>query len=366
MSDIEVIAGVSIPYQQQKEEKKWTGTVSHSWDIKSADVINFAIEADRKVRKKVKSHGKFSYPLQPLTLASELEKHLKKGPKSTFEKFVNKIQVSSGISLKSTRVKSKLVLIFLKYKTQTNESEPDNLIYNEYFLVMLLKDKSALKFDKNGSPGGTNIIDFEDVMQAATFSLDEFSQSINAKKSPDVSFISGATDYFIEFLDAKDVIKNQESVNNLLLAMEGYGEYLALSRTQTEKSDREVKAYIDKNEQRGVATKLEDISSVMYNSLKSDKKLALERDSFRDFVKEFDYKINDEFTVNKATRDMLQFISVDTDAGSFKLKKSLIKSIGMEGEVVFNPNTDELTIKTTVSDPDAIRQLNNLLNYVEN
>lgn len=76
MSGIEVLAGVSIPYQQDKDSKKWVGTVGHNWQVTSKPVVDFAAEAERKIRKKVKSHGKFSYPLKPKTLPSELEKHL--------------------------------------------------------------------------------------------------------------------------------------------------------------------------------------------------------------------------------------------------------------------------------------------------
>lgn len=103
MSGIEVLAGMSIPYQQNKEDKKWAGTIGHSWDKDSQSVIDFATEADKKIRKKVKNHGKFSYPLKPKTLASELTKHLNIELDLSFEDFVNTIQVNNGISLKSKR-----------------------------------------------------------------------------------------------------------------------------------------------------------------------------------------------------------------------------------------------------------------------
>jgi len=366
MSGIEVLAGISIPYQQNKEDKKWAGTIGHSWDKDSQSVIGFATEADKKIRKKVKNHGKFSYPLKPKTLASELTKHLNIELDLSFDDFVNTIQVNNGISLKTTRVKSKLVLIFLKYKKTAPNFVEELPEYHEYFLVMLLKDKAALKFDDNGSPNGTNIIDFEDVMQAATFSLDDFQESLNNEESPDVSFINGATDYFIDFLDAEDVIKNKESVNNLLTALADFGDQLKLTRTEREKCDGKVKAFIDENERKGFTTKLQDISIIMFNALKENKETGIERDSFEDYVREFNYKINDEFTVTKIDRDQLEFISFDTDVGNLKLKKSLIQDVQTGGNIVFNPHTDELTITTKVTDPEIQNQLKQIQHDLKN
>jgi len=365
MANIEVLGGISVPYQQDEETKSWTGTAGHSWKVENSHVQAFAKEADLKIRKRTKNHGKIPFPPKLNSLANSLDKHLKIDNKIDFKKFVEIVQKVNSIALKTSRAKSKLVLIFLKYKIELEGSTEDTPKFIENILVVLLKDKSALMFGDDGSPLGTDIIDFDDVMQAAMIDVAEFSTSITNKQDIDISFINGSggtTNYFIEFFDAEDVIKNKESVTNVLKALDDFSITLGLSRTQREFCEGTVQAHIEHNERNHFTTKLQELSHVIYSALKKDKTLDLKSDSFGDFVQEYNYKVNEEFNVSKNERDTLEFISMETEVGKLKLKKSLFSSKGTPREITFNDNTNELTIKTKISDPQDINDLKKIQN----
>ena len=365
MANIEVLDGISIPYEHDKESKKWSGTVEHSWDTKNQYVQAFAEEAERKIRKRAKNHGTIPYPPKLKSLAHSLNHYRQNEQTLSFADFVTSVQTSSAISLKTSRVQSKLVLIFLTYRKERDDSTKDNPIFIENLLVILLKDKSALQFGDDGSPKGTEIIDFEDVMQGAMIDLYEFDNCVEKQQGIDVSFINGSggtTDYFVDFFDAEDVIKNKESVTNVLKALNDFLETKNLNRTQRERCTSKVIAKIDFNERQKFATKLQELSSVIYSSLRTEKDIDISKSSFEDFVQEYNYKVNEEFKITKTERDTLEFISLDTDVGALKLKKSLFKRKGVKGNIEFNSNNNELTVKTKIKDPQTIEELNKLQN----
>lgn len=361
MLRIEVLAGASIPYQQDKLTNKWVGTKVNNWKTESKFVVDFAVEADKKIRKRVKSHGKIAYPLNKASLPYELEMHLDEVNPTSFEDFVSKVHRGSGIFLSSTRVQSKLVLIFLKYKKIMKDESNDSLKESEFFLAILLKDKTALKFDDQGAPSATDIIDFEDVMQAATFSVGDFKASLENQESPDISFLGGVTDYFAEFMNAEDVLKNKESVENLFSALSKFVTDNSLRRKDKENCQDSVKELLDKNSRNKLPTKLEDVSYQIYSSLKKNEELKLEKDSFEEFVREHSFKVNDEFEVTKKDSERLEFISFDTDVGNLKIRRSLINSSESD-DICFKENTNELIIKTKIYDKDVLKQLKQFRN----
>lgn len=257
------------------------------------------------------------------------------------------------------------MFIFLKYKKERQDSTEENPVFIENLLVVLLKDKSALQFGDDGEPLGTEVIDFEDVMQGAIIDIDDFETAILKKEDIDVSFINGSggtTNYFVDFFDAEGVIKNKESVINVLKALEDFSARNKLTRTQREYCSSKVKAKIEFNERNKLTTKLQDISAVIYDSLKTDPELKIKRDTFEEFISEFNYKVNEEFNVAKNERDTLEFISLATEVGDLKLKKSLFSDKKNVGNINFNSNTNELEIRTKIKDPETIIQLNKLQN----
>ena len=167
--------------KQDDETKKWVSTIGHSWDVTNSYVVDFAKEAEQKIRKRSKNHAKISFPPKPKSLASSFHNHLISEGKISFFDFVKSMQTENSIALKTSRVQSKVVQIFLKYKKEREDSTEDNTSYVENLLVVLLKDKSALRFNDDGAPRGTNIIDFEDVMQGAIINIGEFVESISEK-----------------------------------------------------------------------------------------------------------------------------------------------------------------------------------------
>lgn len=363
MNHIEVLSGISVPYELKEDTKKWSGTVGHSWQVENLFVKEFTKEADLKIRKRAKSHGKIPFPPKPKSLAQSFLEHLDKNKNVDFEQFVKTVQVTNGISLKTSRVQTKVVLIFLRYRKERQDSTDENPIYVENLLVVLLKDKSALQFGDDGEPIGTEIIDFEDVMQGAIIDIGEFENAIDNEEDIDVSFINGSggtTNYFIEFFDAEGVIKNKESVINVLKALEDFAASNNLTRPQRELCSSQVKAKIEFNERNKLTTKLQDISAVIYDALRKDVALDIKKDTFEGFVYEFNYKVNEEFNVGKNERDTLEFISFETDVGNLKLRKSLFNDKKKVGNINFNSITNELEIRTKIKDPEIINELNKL------
>ncbi|HAG31260.1 MULTISPECIES: nucleoid-associated protein [Alteromonas] len=362
---IEVSGGISIPYKQDDETKKWVSTIGHSWDVTNSYVVDFAKEAEQKIRKRSKNHAKISFPPKPKSLASSFHNHLISEGKISFFDFVKSMQTENSIALKTSRVQSKVVQIFLKYKKEREDSTEDNTSYVENLLVVLLKDKSALRFNDDGAPRGTNIIDFEDVMQGAIINIGEFVESISEKKDIDVSFINGSggtTNYFVDFFDADNLIKNNESVTNVIDALNKFLEHKKLDRTQREECISKVVGRIDYNERQSFATKVHELSAVIYSTLRKEENIEISSSSFEDFIHEYNYKVNEEFKVTKSDRDKLVFISLDTEVGELKLKKSLFKGVGRKGNVDFNSNNNELTVKTKIKDPAIIEELKKLQN----
>lgn len=363
--NVEVSGGISIPYKQDSKTKKWIGTVGHSWDNTNSFVVAFAKEADQKIRRRSKNHGKVPFPPKPKSLASSFSAHLKSNGNISFADFVKSMQTENSIVLKTSRVQSKVVQIFLMYRKELEDSTEEKPLYTENLLVVLLKDKSALRFNDEGAPQGTEIIDFEDVMQGAIINIEEFNASIANEEDIDVSFINGSggtTNYFVKFFDAENLIKNKESVTNVLKALNDFLETKKLSRTQRESCTSKVIAKIDFNERQKFATKLQELSSVIYSSLRSEKDIEISKSSFEDFVQEFNYKVNEEFKITKNDRDTLEFISLDTEVGALKLKKSLFRGKGIKGNIEFNDNNNELTIRTKIKDPTTIEELKKLQN----
>lgn len=358
MPKILVLAGISVPYIQDEKTKKWTSTIGHSWKVDHPDVALFAKEADLKIKRRSKNHGKISHPFKHSSLASLLDRHLNSDGKVSFSEFVQQLQVNNSIALKTSRVRSKVVLIFLKYQKEM-DSLPDKqaqVFHN--LLVVMLKDKSALRFGEDGAPLGTDIIDFEDVMQAAILDIDEFSTSSKAGESVDVSFINGSggtTNYFIDFFDAEDVIKNKESVENVIKAFKDFSEKNSVSRALREKCEEKIKAHIEFNERKKFPTRLSDISSVIFNVLRDNDSIDIKADSFDNFVQEYNYKVNEEFSMSKNDRDSFEFISFDTDVGALKLKKSLFGD--EKSNIIFNEKNNELKIITKIKDPLVIEEL---------
>ena len=324
---------------------------------------HFASEAERKIRKRSKSHGKIPFPPKVKSLAQSLNQHIQSANNVSFSDFVKNVQLTNAISLKTSRVQSKVVLIFLKYKKEREDSTEETPVFIENLIVVLLKDKSALQFGDDGIPLGTEIIDFEDVMQGAIIDINEFSSAVKNKNEIDVSFINGSggtTDYFIDFFDAKDVIKNKESVSNVLSALDDFTLSNNLKRKQRELCESKVKEHIEFNERHNLTTKLQDLSNVIYQALKKDRNLNVTKSSFEDYVQEYNYKVNEEFTVSKNERDKLEFISLQTEVGALKLKKSHFNRKGQTSNVKFNKNNNELTLKTKIQDPLEIDALTKL------
>lgn len=358
MAKIEVLAGVSVPYVQDETTKKWSSTKVHTWNLDNPHVNIFAKEADLKIKRRSKNHGKISYPFKARSLASLLTNHLNSSGNITFSQFVEQMQVNNSIELKTSRVKSKVVLILLKYKKTIEYGESREPDIFTSIVVVMLKDKSALRFGDDGAPLGTEIIDFDDVMQAAMLDVDEFCSSVINKSDVDVSFINGiggTTNYFIEFFDAEGVIRNKESVTNVIKAFENFSQHFALKRPLRELCEEKIKAHIDFNERKGFATKLNDISSLIYNALRGQTDIDFKADSFNEYVQEYNYKVNEEFTMSKSDRESFEFISFDTDVGALKLKKSLFGD--SKKNVTFNELSNELTIVTKIKDPEVIAEI---------
>lgn len=358
MAKIEVLAGVSVPYVQDEKTKKWSSTKVHTWNLENPHVNVFAKEADHKIKRRSKNHGKISYPFKARSLASLLTKHFSPSDNTSFSQFVEQLQVNNSIELKSSRVRSKVVLILLKYKKTIDYGESREADVFTNIIVVMLKDKSALQFGEDGAPIGTDIIDFDDVMQAAMLDVDEFCDSVSNKYDVDVSFINGiggTTNYFIDFFDAEGVIKNKESVINVIKAFDNFSQHLSLKRPLRELCEEKIKAHIDSNERKGFATKLDDISSLIYNVLREQPSVEIKADSFNDYVQEYNYKVNEEFTMSKNDRDSFEFISFDTDVGALKLKKSLFGD--SKKHVSFNELSNELTIVTKIKDPQVIEEI---------
>ncbi|MEH6479934.1 MULTISPECIES: nucleoid-associated protein [Pseudoalteromonas] len=363
MTFIEVLAGISVPYEQDIDTKQWSSTVGHTWKVENKSVLAFAKEADAKIKRRAKNHGKIPFPPKPKSLAESFVNHLDTSQNISFEKFIKTVQISNGISLKTSRVQTKVVLIFLKYKTKRQDSTEENPIFVENLLVVLLKDKSALRFNDDGEPVGTEIIDFEDVMQGAIIDIEEFTKAITDKENIDISFINGlggTTNYFIDFFDAEEVIKNKESVNNVLKAFDDFSTSKKLSRAQKELCAKKIKSKIDYNERNKFTTKLTEIGDIIYDTLKTDKKLDIKKNSFEGFVYDFNYKVNEEFNIGKSDRDTLEYISFETEVGNLKLKKSLINKQQELGNINFNKNNNELVVRTKIKDQEIINELTKL------
>ncbi|MBC3766461.1 nucleoid-associated protein [Neptunicella marina] len=363
MTNINVLAATSIPYSLDKEDKSWKAKNGHPWNETDEFVKAFAEEAETKIRKRSKNYGKIKNPPKPNSLADFYRKHLEDEKTLNFSEFVRKVQAENNIALKASRAQSKLVLIFLKYQKEIESQNDEKPIVKEKLIVVLLKDKSALRFSDEGIPQGTDIIDFDDVMQGAIIDSDEFSKSLLDKEDIDISFIngsSGTTNYFINFFDAKDIIKNKESVNNVLTALEKFLEKENIKRNQRDLCTEKVIAKLQYNGRNGFKTTIKDIDDAIYSSLKDQKNIDIKRSAFEEFVNNYDYKVNEEFSVTNSDIDKLEFISLETGIGSLKLKRSHFKKDKVGDVAKFNENDNTLTVTTKVKDDEVVKLLKDL------
>ncbi|TOO00591.1 hypothetical protein, partial [Vibrio parahaemolyticus] len=86
------------------------------------------------------------------------------------------------------------------------------------------------------------------------------------------------------------------------------------------------------------------------------------RGKFVEFANQGDYEINDEFQITSNIISDFKFLSLDVEIGLLKLARNEIGSID-DGRrsIVFDPETNELSFKTTLTEQKYIDAISSII-----
>lgn len=349
-------AGYSITYTQDKNTKKWNSDTGNLWSSQNTSADQFAKEAHIKIGNRAKNHAEIPNPYKTKSFAEFLDHHLK--GKLDFKKMSEEIIKNSGLELSKSRSYKRLMLIFLNYSCDRYNKNNGTFTPTERLLVVLLKDKTVLRIQKN-NPDSVEIIDFDDVLHAGMVDINEFKQSSKNKLNFDISFINGSSDYFINFLDAKGLIHNKESVSEVHVALNDFFKKNQILPSEKNKIRSNLSTMMQKHQKDGVETTIEDVSNRVYDSMSTKTAKNFSRKSFQDYVIQGQYKVNESFYSTQTLVDKLDFVPVSSPVGELKIRPSFFgkKSKGQLNSADFDKKSGNLTIKTQISDHETIQSI---------
>ncbi len=348
-------AGYSITYTQDKNTKKWSHDSGNLWSS-SNSTTQFAKEAHLKVGNRAKNHAEIPNPFKTNSFADFLNKHLKGS--LDFKAMAEKIATHAGLQLSKSRSYDRLMLTFLNYKCDQYDKSTGSFSATERLLIILLKDKTVLRIQQN-KPSSVEIIDFDDILHAAMIDVNDFKLSLSANSNFDVSFINGSSKYFIDFLDAEGLIQNTESVNELFSGLDDFLQTHKIKPSEKNKVKSDLSDLLEKHDKEGIATTVEDVSHRVYNSMSPKTAKNFTRSSFEDHIVHGNYKVNETFFGTKSFRDKLDFVPVSSPVGELKIRPSFFakKSAGKIDSATFDKQSNNLTIKTQITDSNTIASI---------
>jgi len=350
------IAGYSVTYTQDSTTKKWASDKGNLWSSANASTDQFAKEAHLKIGNRAKNHAEIPSPYKTKSFAEFLDNYLKGN--LNFKKMSEGIITNSGLQLSKSRSYKRLMLTFLSYSCDVYNKASGTFTPTERLLVVLLKDKTVLRIQKN-NPDSVEIIDFDDILHAGMVDTNDFKNSSATNANFDISFINGSSDYFINFLDAKGLIHNKESVSEILDALNDFFKANQTLPSEKNKIKSNLSVMMQKHKKDNVETTIEDVSNKVYDSMSTNTAKKFNRDSFQKYVLQGTYKVNESFYSTSTLLEKLDFVPVSSPVGELKIRPSFFgkHNKGKLNSAEFDKKSKSLTIKTKISDDETVQAI---------
>lgn len=362
VSIINAIAVQLSPPIEDDAESKWTYKMGSSWPKKNKDTIKFTAHVNSKLQKSSKTHGSFTESIDVKKFSNLFKSHIDK--KIDFKSFINDfLRTKLIIEINSSRVAGGVIATFLHYEVVTEENNHE---LQNYLIVLLLRNTDALKFTDTLLPDSIDVINLDQLLQAARIDVTKFTASyppLDDQHENHVCFIRGTGDvrqYFITAMGAGDLVTNQKSSQECITAIEDFVKKFELERSTAEKIETTLRALFEQKRKVRQPVTLNEIQDAIDELIPKNRKDA--RGAFVAFVNDGNYEINEEFEVPKKESDKLEWIELNTAAAKMTIHRHNIGGPDSGKPIIFDQETGEIIVTQKIEDPETLEKLESLVN----
>ncbi|WP_232794676.1 nucleoid-associated protein [Citrobacter portucalensis] len=363
LSALQILNAIAVRITPPEDEKKdWSYQIGAAWPTDQEEVIKFTSQVDHKFNKSSKSYAQFARPYLKNSFPGNLLEHL--DGKLNFLAFIdNFVQKKLIISAKKSRASNGAVLVFTHYKSEFVDDNGKSNILHERLLVLMLKNADALRFKENLQLNPVDIIDLDKFLQGARIDALRFvSDDEEEKEKNNLCFIRGSGDvrqYFIESIGADNVVSNQKSSEQCILALNTFVKEHQFPRALREKIDSKITELFN-SFKRGQTVSLDKIQTQIDALIPEE--YAEHKGSFVEFVNENGFEVNEEFEITAKEKKQLEWLDFETAIAKLSVKKHQIGLPNSDCPVIFDEETNEIRITQKVTDPIIIAKLKEFAN----
>lgn len=358
--DYELTAAIGIGFSKKdyKKDQKWLAEAGDPWEANTEVTNKFARRLMARFLARPLERTTFEVTISGQLKASNyLPQKLEQAAKSQFDdQFFENIasDIENGElsdQLSHSKLKQDFVMV-LSCITEVNFDESKD--YREttnYFMVSMLRDSDALRFNKKNQVDEVDVIDFNNLLQCARINLDDFADFVSEQVELGHVITSMSTSdevrkYFYQLLGAEFPLRNAESFDNLTMVISDYlEEYLELGANRIQELESDMtEFYLASAEDDTVY--LSDIESHLLSKITGEERG--ERSSLVEYINEKEVEINESIIFNKKLRDKITWVNLSLDGENFKIRKS---DIGLENEgkpVTYFPDAGRIRIEKGV------------------
>lgn len=368
--ELNAAIGISFTKKDYSKDQKWTARAGEPWDADTEVSNKFAKRLMARFVTRPLERTKFEVTASgELKSSNYLPKELEKGIKGQFDDpfFEN---VASDIEngelsdqLSHSKLKQDFVMVLsLVTEIDVDESAEHRNI-TSYFMVSMLRDSDALRFNKKNQVAEVDVIDFSNLLQCAQINLKSFSEFVNKSEELGQLITSMSTSdevrkYFYQLLGAEFPLKNTESFDNLNSFMTDYlDEYLELSIDRIQELESEMNSfYLSSSD--GETIYLTEVESHLRSKLTGEELSG--KNGLIEFINNRDGDVGESIIFNKKLRDKITWVTLSLDGENFKIRRS---DIGLEEDgkpVTYFPITGRIRIEKGV-DQRSRERLDNML-----
>ncbi|HBB3920625.1 TPA: nucleoid-associated protein [Escherichia coli] len=363
MSALKVLNAIAVRITPPEDEQKdWSYQIGAAWPTDQEEVIKFTSQVDNKFNKSSKSYAQFARPYLRNSFPGSLLEHM--DGKLNFLAFIdNFVQKKLIISAKKSRASNGAVLVFTHYKAEFDDENGKSNVLYERLLVLMLKNADALRFKENLQLNPVDIIDLDKFLQGARVDALRFkSDDEEEKEKNNLCFIRGSGDvrqYFIESIGADNVVSNQKSSEQCILALNTFVKEHQFPRALREKIDSKITELFN-SFKRGQTVSLDKIQTQIDALIPEE--YAEHKGSFVEYVNDKGFEVNEEFEITTKEKKQLEWLDFETAIAKLSVKKHQIGLPNSDRPVIFDEETSEIRIIQKVTDPTIIAKLKEFAN----
>ncbi|QCY20786.1 hypothetical protein EO986_06915 [Morganella morganii subsp. morganii] len=318
--------------------------IGKEWALESDDVIQFISRADRKFMAKRKSHGVMKKDLMPHNTPRTFSKYLDR--ELSFIDFVTGImKLMKREAYEDRSTLSGGALVFIHYQVDFDEDSDGRI------LIMMVDKKGVFDFNEDLVPKKIPSVNLDALRQAVLIDLTLFKSSYpNNDGDPYLHFITGMSksEFFKRALGCNPKIDNKRSIDQLLQAVDGFSNNIALTTEQRITVRESVKAFID-TKARSLDKKMTvgDVGKIIGECIPEIKDVA---NKFEQYVDINEYTIDQYFEPHYTSSKPFGEIKISDDDDEYEVKCS-VNTIGSDNKsdkkIIYDKANSRLIIRLT-------------------